>query len=567
MGVKYVLLWRAAFFALSSQTMFEHEACTFDVAGIVQPKSFRLERGENEIGDVCKDRLDGKLRCPSHCRQEVDATGATVPPYCVAVVANSSQLQPCRVYFFKPKVSEVAMNASSGVHVQEPPTPLSLPEDSQTSEDDNATSTPTTKVYSWLKRPQWRPPDWSRAGRCATDSCWSDQIAAGFDQVFNLTDFTSTAKPVARVQVPTTVHVVASSPGKWSASEECPTPKLWVFLFGQYRSFDRTRDSLREMVEHSAGSCYFVSAVTAEESGIPLNTKSSINDLKGGWEHDVDVVERMVDAQSSIFGYKMAYAVVQRTGKITRLGSLEGLLNFFWYSVYMTSRLAAEYHHFIPRTSSFVIRTRFDLFYDAHFDLVPITAYFETGDRGEYLGFAQEAVNSQSDYYMMTSYGAYARHLAGAYERGMYLLAVSNGWGIGFSLCGFHEGCNSGAMKGPSVDLSPECRAKDLPYNNECCPANEPCMMTFVRAKKIFGNSFIQRTNFTLKVSPSSINDTVIDLTKDITLYCPVDIHGKSCGGGGTRLRYTYCSKDSLDLNSPPHTMMKNTKSLWPSGC
>jgi len=179
MAFQRIFIWCATLVNLSSQTIFEHEACIFHLAGLVQPKNYSLERGENDIGDVCKDSLDGKVRCPSHCRQEVDAAGATVPPYCVAVLANASQSQPCRVDFFKPmpKFNEVVMNASSRVHVQEPPTLLSFPEDSQTSEDINATSASTLKVNSSLHQPKWRPPDWSRAGRCATDSCWSDEVA------------------------------------------------------------------------------------------------------------------------------------------------------------------------------------------------------------------------------------------------------------------------------------------------------------------------------------------------------------------------------------------------------
>ncbi len=71
-----------------------------------------------------------------------------------------------------------------------------------------------------------------------------------------------------------------------------------------------------------------------------------------------------------------------------------------------------------------------------------------------------------------------------------------------------------------------------------------------MRGKKYFGKSFIQRTNHTLKVSPSSIHDTGMDLTKDLTLYCPVNIQGKPCGKSGTKLRYHHCSMETFKLNS-----------------
>jgi hypothetical protein len=314
------------------------------------------------------------------------------------------------------------------------------------------------------------------------------------------------------------------------------------------------------MVERTAGPCYFVAAVTDEDSGIPLTTHSIYNGDKGGWDHDVDVADEMAHAQSSIFEGKMAYAVVTRTGMITRIGSLQGLLDFFWYAAYMTSRFAAEYHRFAPSASSLVIRTRFDLFYDAHFDMTPIISYFENGERGEHLGFAQEADKAQSDYFLMMSYGAYARNLAGAYERGMYKLARSNGWGIGFSLCGFHESCSTqNKIEGPSLDLSSACRAKQLPYSDECCPENMPCMMTFVR-KHVWGASFIQRTNFTLRVDPSVIRSSALDLTKQLVVYCPVDIHGMSCGGGGTMLTGYFCSRNVVDLT-------EDMTSPWPPGC
>jgi hypothetical protein len=334
-------------------------------------------------------------------------------------------------------------------------------------------------------------------------------------------------------------------------------PKSVGLLVWTVQIFDRTRGSLQEVIKRTAGPCFFVSAVTSEESGIPLATR--------GWKHDINVVEKLVDAQSSTFQGKMAYSVVARTGMYTRLDSLEGLLDFFWYATYMTSQFAAKFHHFTPKASSLLIRTRFDMFYDSYFNLVPITSYFSRGNRGEHLGFAQEG-SGQSDYYMMTSYGAYSRHIAGAYERGMYRLARSNGWGFGFSLCGFHECCaHIDRRNGPSLDLSPACRDKRLPYSNECCAANWPCMMTFVRARKVIGQLFIQRTNSTLGVDPASIQTSALDLTTELNLYCPANIDKTSCPEGRSRFAKWALSTKNANLSTVSY--VGSTSSPWPAEC
>jgi len=228
----------AAIIAYSrSQLSSESEDCSFHSDGSSARTKFDLKRGTSEIGDVCIDGLDGKIRCPRHCRQEVDSSGAVVPPYCVDLTKN---LKPCRIGSLVTSTGEDTLNITSDVQFPNGNLPSSLPGFKLTSEAiANSAVKSNTSIMGekpWLESPTWRPPDFSRASFCATGTCWDSEINSGFDQVFNSTDFTSSALQFSHRQVPTTVRLVASSPGRWESSEDCSTPNLWVFLYGQYRS-------------------------------------------------------------------------------------------------------------------------------------------------------------------------------------------------------------------------------------------------------------------------------------------------------------------------------------------
>ena len=170
---------------------------------------------------------------------------------------------------------------------------------------------------TWIDaRPAALPP-------CAAPDagCWPGRVALDFGRVFNGTDFAFEARLLRNASyADNQIEVIAASPGAWAPTDSCPTPRLWVLIYGQYRSFDSTQRNLAKLAAlGGAGSCFFVAAVTADDAGY----------RPGGG--DVDVAAKLRAAQAKTFGGAMAFTVCRRRGAYDRATSLQGTLDFFWW--------------------------------------------------------------------------------------------------------------------------------------------------------------------------------------------------------------------------------------------
>ena len=69
----------------------------------------------------------------------------------------------------------------------------------------------------------------------------------------------------------TSVRVVAASPGSWPPTKSangttCTTPRLWLLVYGHYRSMWTIEGYFKKMAEASVGGdCYFVAAAMPPE--------------------------------------------------------------------------------------------------------------------------------------------------------------------------------------------------------------------------------------------------------------------------------------------------------------
>ena len=54
------------------------------------------------------------------------------------------------------------------------------------------------------------------------------------------------------------VSIFASSPGKFTPTDTCSTPKLWLFLYGHYRALWRTQHYFKAVLDAAAPGCYMV---------------------------------------------------------------------------------------------------------------------------------------------------------------------------------------------------------------------------------------------------------------------------------------------------------------------
>ncbi|CAE8582652.1 unnamed protein product [Polarella glacialis] len=173
------------------------------------------------------------------------------------------------------------------------------------------------------------------------------------------------------------VSVAAASAGSWLPREGCSTPKQWVFVYGQYRTFDYTMENLADMASKSSDDCYFLTAVMPDDKG----TLGHI-----AWPaKGPDVASALSFAQQIYFGGRLAYIVVTRSGMYDRAlagremwvppslslidensGSLQGTLDMYWYLVAMNNnnnnaRLSALVLGMKPEPTAVVVRTRSDI--------------------------------------------------------------------------------------------------------------------------------------------------------------------------------------------------------------
>ena len=404
------------------------------------------------------------------------------------------------------------------------------------------------------------PQQLSTGGPSANAQRWESTMLSAFG-VFNRSNLVQSARASSPecLASPSTIRVVATSPGKWSPTLDCPAPRLWVLLYGQHRSFDSTKRNLATFSALSSRGCYFVAAVAPDSTG----SDAKASHFAGG----VNVSSQLLDAQSSIFNESLAFVTVARTGMFERNCSLQGLLDFFWWGSFVLADSAAVFHGLAPDPASVVLRTRFDVDYDTPYALEGLSEYFRHGERGRHLAFGQEGPHSQADWHLVTSFGAYRSDIAGAYEREWYRLARSNAWGFGVSVCGWKQECSDQTMGGPSLDLSPECQAsgKD-PYGEACCPSpgKWPCMLTVVQGQE-HDNSFIRRGNST---EVRTFENAPIDLAKDFYVYCPTS--QLSFGIGIKRKNYYLLNYGGQFFKNKAPAGLSSARvggGLWPKGC
>ena len=339
--------------------------------------------------------------------------------------------------------------------------------------------------------------------------------------------------------------VVATHPGVWNQSNSmrCPSPRFWIFLYGEYGTFEYTKKNIAKMAFLSAGKCFQFVAVAAETPG-----------------SDVDVVGGLRDAQKNLFHGAMSYVVVERGGLFSKNCSL-GANDFFWYSLGVVANAAAHFHGFDPHTSSVVLRTSFSVDFDKYFTLPGIIGYFRSGERGANIMFSQvrSAAGSQScEHQLITSFGAYTKNIVAAYATRQPYLARANAAGYGFSLCGWTEECNIQA------DL-PACKVDELaPAGESCCTTGQPCLMTAVYNHDHCSEHIVLKN---IERVHSAFRR--VDLTTQIRLLCP--IHNEASPHQLTAWSLSLAtlqgsfgvSRAAFEFNSENGKLAP----IWPSGC
>jgi hypothetical protein len=407
------------------------------------------------------------------------------------------------------------------------------------------------------------------------------------------------------------VKVVASSPGSWSPSIGCASPRLFIFLYGHYRAMWTTERYFKEMGSRSTnGDCFLVSFAGPPEVDSRkdnLNIYTTVH--KKSWPREKPLPSASTGvpallAESSLGGH-IAYAVLQRTGVLT---GLPMCLALYWHSVWAVTEASAAYNGFPISPEAVVLRTRPDVLLRAPQSLGQFTHYVERGKRGRHVVLGNEMEGFQGDIYMTTSFTCYENDIARPIEQGMrqrreaerkrdgdparalgaahafVWLGMVNGWGFGRSARLYQsnralvnrllDGCI--CLDGRSECPSPSCLVTNVesgaPYAN-----NHIVRVRIERHR----NSKLMLQGISRDARKAFNQSVVNDPANRVHVYCPVEakrvnaMHGfspisKPCFDGAT-FGLDWTKRCHFLRSETPSTLNvegeNNGSGVWPSWC
>ena len=259
------------------------------------------------------------------------------------------------------------------------------------------------------------------------------------------------------------IDLVAASAGEFHASVTCPSPRLWLLLVGQLRTFHWAQHSLQRMAHHSSGGCYMAAAVLPDE--ICTHNLTSTEEWRKGHQQPLTNVtsaesvgcahprfytaeqHRTIDwrvfaksindvqgpldlAAKTTFQGRLAYAVIRRSGMFADYP--QGLPPM-WHLVWAVAEWSSRRNGFTTAPYTVVIRTRPDAIFSVRFLLDPLSRFFANGGlHARHVLLVQNLPPVSSDTFMVTSFACYASDIARPMEGWMLHRAVDAGWGLPF---------------------------------------------------------------------------------------------------------------------------------------
>jgi len=153
-----------------------------------------------------------------------------------------------------------------------------------------------------------------------------------------------------------------------------------------------TREAMARMAVLSSHNCFLATAVVPSELCIRDSApgrckywhRSGGHPDKGfeWWKfaRSIDDVPRLMREVQHVFGGRLAYAVVERHGKLNAY-SFE-MMEFYWHALWGVTKWALQVHRIKPQQDAVVIRARPDVYIPVAFELGPLRNYFRHGARG-----------------------------------------------------------------------------------------------------------------------------------------------------------------------------------------
>ena len=344
------------------------------------------------------------------------------------------------------------------------------------------------------------------------------------------------------------VKVVTSRSGAWNESV-----KFWIFVGGQYRTFDSTA---KGFARAGAKTTKDWAVVAVMDEMIDQSDAVKHKWAKPMW-HSVakkrDAVPELMRSKEKIFGDRFAYAVLRRKGPIV---DYPACLMLWWHGCWAVARWASALNGVPLREDAIILRTRPDVaLVDWFVGIDLLASFLTTSNRAPNVVMGQES-KGQGDILLISSFATYERSIARPalapgptkLARDLWDRANANGWGWGRSIL-------NGAW----------------PFNNSCmdrclcldggtsCPFPVCYVDVVVGA---FSTMSILRQKKSLVFSSTK---KPIDLASGVYALCP---YCTSRLPSSFELRAELpWMKDNRFYFGKSGVRLNTTKEIWPSGC
>ena len=184
----------------------------------------------------------------------------------------------------------------------------------------------------------------------------------------------------------------------WKATNECVYPRLLLVLYGQLRSFEFTADALLHMANFVSKECFFLVAVTEDK---PCTEKP--NGTCAAVKGHVMRIPNMSNIERALMKFEN-HNIVYYPSEQTYLANAARKVSGIWrarVSDTVTNTISSLFK-LIPRKSTLVIRTRFDMY--------PVTVPKNLGavplhHKNQPILYASDLGDCQPDLFMYASLG------------------------------------------------------------------------------------------------------------------------------------------------------------------
>ena len=162
-------------------------------------------------------------------------------------------------------------------------------------------------------------------------------------------------------------EVMAASPGLWRPKPQCKTPRMWLFMSGQLRTFPYTAANIADTWRKSSSYCLFSVAVAPEEvcsagraPGLCEPVKGHVLEWRAFTAQRNGSVALLAAAQHGVLQQRLAYVVVRwvKVASADGHNSFKSVLPWYWRSLYQLAEKVALYHRFTPSPTSLIVRAR-----------------------------------------------------------------------------------------------------------------------------------------------------------------------------------------------------------------